>query len=231
MKVTYLIIDLGALLPTLAFSFHPRIRFYRHWPEFLPALVLVGCCFAAWDIIFTRLGFWGFNPNYILGYYCWNLPLEEWLFFLCVPYACVFTFHVIYPHVEKWLRPAKIQRAIAILALVFVLIGLTAMHRPYTMVTFITLGLLLGISLRYCNIRWMGAFFLTYTLLLAPFFLVNGLLTGLGWPNPIVWYNPNACLGIRIGTIPVEDIFYGMELVFLNLLVYRLLQTWKNKRT
>jgi lycopene cyclase domain-containing protein len=230
MKAAYLLIDLGALLPTLAFSFHPRIRFYRHWPEFLPALIAAGSCFSVWDIIFTRKGYWGFNPDYVLGYYCWGLPLEEWLFFLCIPYACVFTFQVVHPYLEQWQRPALMRKVLVGFALVVLLTGLVAPYRPYTTITFLTLGLLLGLTLRFGDTRWMGNVLLTYALLLGPFFLINGLLTGLGWPTPIVWYNPDAFLGMRIGTIPLEDFFYGMELVFLNLLAYRSLQTWKKKR-
>ena len=70
---------------------------------------------------------------------------------------------------------------------------------------------------------------MVYSVLLLPFFIVNGILTGTGLDSPVVWYNDNENLGLRVLTIPVEDIFYGMELIFLNLLIYQKLKLPKHK--
>ena len=65
----------------------------------------------------------------------------------------------------------------------------------------------------------------TYTVLLLPFFIVNGLLTGTSLESPIVWYDNNENLGTRILTIPVEDIFYGMLLIMLNISLFKHFQS------
>ena len=44
----------------------------------------------------------------------------------------------------------------------------------------------------------------------------NGYLTG----RPIVLYDPAYFLGIRLGTIPVEDFFYGFGLITLSLVLW-----------
>lgn len=44
----------------------------------------------------------------------------------------------------------------------------------------------------------------------------NGYLTG----RPIVMYDPAYFLGIRLGTIPVEDFFYGFGLITLSLVLW-----------
>jgi len=62
-------------------------------------------------------------------------------------------------------------------------------------------------------------FYIAWGLLMLPFLMVNGVLTGSLIDAPIVWYNDAENLGIRIFTIPVEDVFYGMGLVLLNILL------------
>ena len=62
-------------------------------------------------------------------------------------------------------------------------------------------------------------FYVAWGLLLLPFFMVNGLLTGSLIDAPIVWYNNAQNLGMRMFTIPVEDVFYGMGLILLNILL------------
>jgi lycopene cyclase domain-containing protein len=57
--------------------------------------------------------------------------------------------------------------------------------------------------------------------MLIPFFIVNGILTGTGINEEVVWYNDEENLGIRLLTIPVEDIFYAFSLILLNLLLFK----------
>jgi lycopene cyclase domain-containing protein len=70
------------------------------------------------------------------------------------------------------------------------------------------------------RINWFGRAVSVYLILLIPFLIVNGILTGTGLEEPVVRYNHSETLGIRLLTIPVEDIFYGFELLLLNLLIY-----------
>ncbi len=73
--------------------------------------------------------------------------------------------------------------------------------------------------------KFLGKFYLSYLFILIPFVLVNGILTGTGIESPVVWYNDAENLGIRLGTIPVEDTIYGMMLILMNVTIFETLQS------
>lgn len=77
---TYLFIDFGAVLIPFLFSFHPKLRFNREWKYFFPALAVGSGIFLIWDIIYTAIGVWHFNSEYLCGISFLGLPLEEILF-------------------------------------------------------------------------------------------------------------------------------------------------------
>lgn len=71
----------------------------------------------------------------------------------------------------------------------------------------------------------MGRFYFAYLFVLIPFFIVNGILTGSFIDEPIVWYNNEENLNIRLGTIPVEDAFYGLLLILNSIVIAEMLET------
>lgn len=225
MKYTYLLIDLCTVIVPLLFSFHPKINFYKEWRWFIPANIITGVMFITWDIIFTSNGVWGFNERYLTGVYFFNIPVEEVLFFICIPYACVFTYYCIDKFYKiKWsLSFEKIF--IPFLSISLLITGLCFYSRLYTSATFISLSLILLVIKYFFKLNWLMKLLIIYTFLLIPFFIVNGILTGTGIEQPVVWYNDEENMGIRMLTIPVEDIFYGLELILLNIFFYKLFRS------
>jgi lycopene cyclase domain-containing protein len=57
------------------------------------------------------------------------------------------------------------------------------------------------------------AFWMSYAILLFFQLLVNGLLAGL----PIVSYNPDAIIGLKLVFAPVEDLLFGFCMILLTL--------------
>jgi lycopene cyclase domain-containing protein len=192
-------------------------------------VIFTGIWFIIWDIYFTNLGIWGFNGQYLTGITIINLPLEEILFFFCIPYACVFTFHCLNIFISKDFAGNLESKVSLALIVIFAVLAIMNYQKLYPLFTFLSLSILLAVAKYILKIKWLGKFYIIYGVLLIPFLIVNGILTGTGLENPVVWYNENEIIGIRIATIPVEDVFYGMELILINLLIYRYLID-RNKR-
>lgn len=101
-----------------------------------------------------------------------------------------------------------------------VISGLILSDKLYTAATFISTGFVCLILKFILKINWFGKAVSVYAVLLIPFLVVNGILTGSGIEEPVVRYNSSENTGIRLFTIPVEDIIYGFELMLLNLAAY-----------
>ncbi|MDC7996287.1 lycopene cyclase domain-containing protein [Altibacter sp. HG106] len=213
MQYLYLWLDLGSLAVPLLFSFHPRLAFYKKWRFFFPAVLFMMLIFLPWDIAFTHHGFWGFNEDYLSGIYLLNLPIEEWLFFLCIPYACIFSHYALLTLLPKLVLPKRVTGYIYVVLVSVLIIALWYGYLQwYTSLCFLYALLLLGIVYN-TRPRWLSEFFPTYLFILIPFFLVNGLLTGSWIDEMVVWYNNEENFGVRFGTIPVEDTIYNLGML------------------
>jgi lycopene cyclase domain-containing protein len=210
---------LSAIVPFL-FSFYPAIRFDKQFPAFFAGNLITAVCFIAWDVVFTSLNVWGFNHRYTLGFDLFNLPGEEVLFFICIPFACVFTYHCLNKFYTITWPFWLVKSVVLVISVVLLIIGIMQLNKAYTAVSFISTGILLLALLFVFKVKWLPGFLTIYPLLLIPFFLVNGILTGTGIQQPVVWYNNAENTGIRVLTIPVEDFIYALELLLLNLFFY-----------
>ncbi|MEO8720035.1 MAG: lycopene cyclase domain-containing protein [Ginsengibacter sp.] len=222
MKSLYLLVNFSTILIPLVFSFHPRIQFYKTWKSFFPAAVVVAIIFIIWDSVFTRLGVWSFNPRYLTGMYLFNLPIEEILFFICIPYSCVFTYYCLDKFYDlSWNQNTENLFCI-FLSLILLTTGFIFIDKIYTSVTFITTAMLCLFLKFIAKINWFGKAVSIYAILLIPFLIVNGILTGTGLDEAVVKYNNQQNLGFRLLSIPIEDVFYGFEMILLNLYLYKI---------
>ncbi|WKK65189.1 lycopene cyclase domain-containing protein [Lutimonas zeaxanthinifaciens] len=216
----YLWIDLLSLSVPLLVSFHPRLKLYKRWNFLFFAIAITMVPFIIWDVYFTVQEFWGFNPEYLSGIYIFHLPIEEWLFFICIPYACVFT-HLSLQELNPKIRLSDhvTERITYFLAVIFTILLIFNFSRAYTAVDMIFALIVLIITYRI-RPQLLNSFYLTFLVMLIPFFIVNGILTGTGIEGNIVWYNDAENLGIRMGTIPVEDSAYAFSMILMNLLIF-----------
>ncbi|MFM6954028.1 MAG: lycopene cyclase domain-containing protein [Sphingobacteriaceae bacterium] len=215
MKATYLLINLLTIAFPIALSFDKKVHFAQYWRHLFPAIGLSGLLFLVWDVLFTKYGVWSFNARYVLGWGLQGLPFEELLFFVTVPFACVFIYECIRYYFPQ--KPSALLVNMSTSALL-AYSALMLFLYPDRLYTFITFGLCLALCLVVLWLKpvWLGQFYGAFLVSLLPFYLVNGLLTSL----PVVLYNNAQNCGFRIGTIPFEDHFYSFDLLLLTLFFY-----------
>jgi len=219
-KYTYLLINFFTIIICFVYSFDKRIKFNRQFLPFIKASVIVAIPFILWDVWFTKIGVWWFNNTYTIGVRILGLPIEEWLFFICIPFSCVFTYFCLTKFFNfNWAN--GFNNIIAFITIIVcVVIGLLNIDKTYTFVT----ALITSLSMIYfhliARVQWIGQASLVFLILMLGFFPVNGILTGTGLEQPIVNYNPKQFLNIRMGTIPIEDAVYGYTQFLWNIFFF-----------
>lgn len=230
----YATLMISTISVPLALSFDRKLQFFRQWRYLFPAMLIVALSYIAVDILFTHWGVWGFNARYHSALTMLGLPLEEWLFFLAVPYASIFLHDSLMLYFP-WLRLSKKTANTMTGLLIATTITVLAINagKTYTTYASILLAVVLLTSL-FDSSGSVHSFYLTFLVILLPFVAVNGILTGSFIQEPVVWYNDAENLGIRLFTIPVEDFAYGFSLILFNLMLRAKIQTTgakKHRRT
>lgn len=221
---TYLLVNFFAVIICFIASFDKRIKFHKHFGTFLLSSTIVAIPFIAWDVWFTDMGVWWFNTNYTIGITIAGLPIEEWLFFYCIPFACVFTYFSFDKFFDlSW--TSAFNNVIVFLTIIICVVAALLYHdKIYTFVTaLVTLATIFYLHF-VAKREWLGQASFLYLILMIGFFAVNGVLTGTGLESPIVNYNPDHFLNIRILTIPIEDAVYGYSQFLLNIYFFLILK-------
>lgn len=206
---TYFYLHLFTVVPVLLLSFDKNVHYYRKWRYLFPAMLPVAFFFIVWDVVFTQRGVWGFNADYFSGWSLLGLPVEEWLFFLTVPFACIFIYECLNFYLKRDIL-AKAESVITpLLMIVFLVVGGYHFNQMYTATTFLLAAALLGYHYLFEPAAQRSRFYLAYLVIWIPFLLVNGVLTGGFTEAPVVVYHPEEYLGIRIGAVPLDDSVYN----------------------
>ena len=217
----YLILDLFSFAIPFLFSFEKKwMHFIRFWKPYFSAIFIVGIFFILWDIYFAYQNVWGFNDDYLLGIRWFKLPLEEWLFFLLIPYSSNFIHYSLAYFFPKFeLKKTTTQSITILLFIISFGVFVWNLDKIYTASSF---GLFAVLMLLQMIFQWEYAqkFYLSFIIIYIPFFLVNSALTGMFTENPVVFYDNNENLGIRVGTMPLEDSFYCFSMLYGSVLLF-----------
>jgi lycopene cyclase domain-containing protein len=216
---TYFLILAATFAGPFALSFDHKVAFYKKWRFLFPAMILPVIFYVGWDILFTWKGVWSFNAKYVTGVKLANLPIEEILFFLLVPYCCVFLYACLRVYFPGVTQKKGGDVFLKLLAFVLLLLGLVFHSRSYTASTFIFCSIFIGLIYAFSNFFKgfdASSFLVSYAVVLLPFMVVNGLLTAI----PVVEYDNSENMALRIYSIPIEDVIYGMLLFLMVISMY-----------
>lgn len=222
MKYEYLIFNLIVLSGPIFFGLQKKFYFFNYWKEALISIVIAAIPFLIWDVQVTGKH-WFFAEEYVLSFNIINLPFEEILFFISVPFACLFTWQMIKKfskNINDDKRITKNQNHIlTLIVIVFMIIGIITMQTPkeYTTLASLFFASSILIDKRFGANIFLKKYFGYYMLLVTIFTLIfNGYLT---W-RPVVTYNPIYQLDFRIFTIPIEDFFFGFALIIIATTIF-----------
>jgi lycopene cyclase domain-containing protein len=217
MKIEYLLYNTIIFAGPFALSFLKGARRDAWLKSALPAIAVTLIPFIVWDILVTGRHWW-FNEQYISGWRLFGLPLEEWLFFITVPFACLFVWKQLRDKLDSTAFSGFRAMRRVLLAAPLPAVYLIYVGKEYSGITLLALSFtaLLDMLLRTDIFRWKGTYL--YLSIITIFILIfNGYLTA----RPVVLYNISYQIPLHIFAIPIEDFGYGYALLLLNAILFQ----------
>jgi len=225
MLQNYLMLDIIILIFPLLLSFKWFFPYYKYYKPLFASILIVGGVYILWDVLVTARGDWWFNKTYLMGIEIAGLPIEEILFFVVVPYSCIF----IYENLNYFFNDTQISFSKWVyygLSTFFVIASLLFYHQEYTVLALLSVvTFFIVASTWFPNLLQSRNYWIYIIISFGAFIIFNYLLTSI----PVVLYNPEAIWGGTVDqiwdgrfiTIPFEDFFYNYSMLSFYLLVYR----------
>ncbi len=218
---TYFLLLMLLLVISLAFSFGKKVQFYSKLKYLFPAIALTGIIFLLWDMRFIQFEMWYHNPAFLTGLKIMKIPMEDWFFFLVVPYSFVLVYETLKVKFPLWGKPNITVAVSLVLLIVFGLIAYFGREKLYTFFTFFLLAIYFGYTIFRNRFKeHFSKFYLAFLFSLIPLFLIEIAITAL----PIMEYNSDHIMGLKLATVPVENFGYLFLLLFINVTVYEFLK-------
>jgi lycopene cyclase domain-containing protein len=225
----YTLLLLGSIVVPLLLSFDKKLHFYRQWKYLFSSISVVAIVYIGFDYWLTLQGVWAFNAIYHSSFIWFGLPLEEWLFFMMIPYASIFLHDSIVLYFQNIKLSNKLTLIISyFLIALFILLIVFQSEKTYTVYISIKMIVVLILAC-FDKSETFNRFYLTFLVIIIPFAIVNGILTGSFIEGQVVWYNDKENLGLRFFTIPAEDFAYAFSLIAYILLLRNKLMKFYNR--
>ena len=224
MKFEYLLFNLAVVVGPVASQFSRQIKSVSRWRLKLRVSVIVMIPYVIWDTLVAGSHWW-FNETYTLDFRLFGLPIEEWLFFITVPFGCLLVWETL-PQVDRGLARLKSLRHVRNVLYAALPVGMWVFStgKQYTGLVLCCFGLvgLVDVLIK-TDLFLRPRTYLYLTIVSGLILLFNGYLTA----RPVVVYGEAYQVGYRIWTIPIEDFGYGFTLMLFNTMLYEKLKDEK----
>ena len=216
MKFEYLLFNLIVIVGPVVLQFNREIKHISQWRVKLLTNGIVMIPYIIWDVLVTG-SHWQFNKTYTFDFRLLGLPIEEWLFFITVPFGCLLVWETLPDaRLSAQLRPLRHVRTV-LYATLPIGIWVFSTSRQYTGLVLCCFGLVgLADTLLRTNLFLQLKTYLYLAIVAGLILVFNGYLTA----RPVVLYGEAYQSGYRVLTIPVEDFGYGFTLMLFNAMLY-----------
>ena len=222
MKFEYLLFNFVVIAGPVVSQFSRQIKHVSRWRLKLLVSGIVMIPYVIWDALVAGSHWW-FNNAYTLNFRLFGLPIEEWLFFITVPFGCLLVWETL-PHTDSWLGRLKSLRYVRTSLYTTLPIGvwIFSTGKQYTGLVLFCFGLVALVdTLLRVDLLLRPKTYLYLVIVSVLILVFNGYLTA----RPVVLYGEAYQVGYRILTIPLEDIGYGFTLMLFNTMLYEKLRT------
>lgn len=217
---SYFLLLVLTFLISLFLGFKYKTGIFSKLKYLIPAVIFSGTIFIIWDLRFEERTIWSFNPEFLIGSNILNLPIEEWFYFIAIPFLGVSIYEYVKQRFYNFEYPNTFLSISLALFILFAVIAYFSRQKMYPFFTFFLLAIYLGYTIfRNRFKKHYTKFYLAYFITLIPFLIISGTLTQL----PVIEYNPVHYLGILIYTIPVENFASLFLLLLMNITIYEYL--------
>lgn len=194
------------------------------WPKFkaLAAIFVVGLPFVVLDIFVTDL-WWYFNPDFVFGLLLFGVPIEEYLFFVGIPWACLVIWEQL-RHMDMKIISARLLYGFSITFGGILTIMASQASMNYTTAAVLMFAVFCMIDSRFNAYLVQKNGLLMFGIVTLCILVFDGYLTA----RPVVTYNHAMITNWRVLSVPIEDFLYGWTLILFNVYVYEYFRRrWK----
>ncbi len=101
MQFEYLLVLGFTLIIPLIMSFSKELKFYRNLLPLFYSIVIPLLVYLTWDYFAIIRGHWNFALDKIVNIYIINIPIEEVLFFIIIPFVSLFVWESIKYYIKE----------------------------------------------------------------------------------------------------------------------------------
>jgi lycopene cyclase domain-containing protein len=195
--------------------------FFKNLKYLLPSILFSGAICILWDMRFTELGIWNYNPEYVSRFSILKLPAEQWLLLLALPCFSIFVYERVKQKSGNFDRGNLFVGISLVLLVGFGLLAWYQREKLYPFFTFFLLTVYFGyIIFRNRFKSHLTSFYLAFFLSVILYFIMRMIITTL----PVISFHPSHITGILIYKMPVEDLGYFFLLFIMNVSIYEYLK-------